>query len=83
MVMNSNIAKVWVHSCSYYRGRRGHPLESDFLKIMGISPQKEPTGVILVSFDHLASSDFNVWLRSWGYVLWVLRETNKFVSNVF
>ena len=25
---------------------------SDFLKIMGIFPQKEPTGVILVSFDH-------------------------------
>ena len=38
---------------------------SDFLKIMGISPQKEPTGVILVSFDHFASSDFNVWLRPW------------------
>ena len=37
---------------------------SDFLKIMGISPQKEPTGVILVSFDHFALSDFNVWLRS-------------------
>ena len=33
---------------------------SDFLKIMGISPppnrhHKEPTGVILVSFDHLMS----------------------------
>ena len=37
---------------------------SDFLKIMGISPQKEPTGVILVSFDHFTSSDFNGWLRS-------------------
>ena len=37
---------------------------SDFLKIMGISPQKEPTRVILVRFDHFASSDFNVWLRS-------------------
>ena len=37
---------------------------SDFLKIIGLSPQKEPNGVILVSFDHFASSDFNVWLRS-------------------
>ena len=36
----------------------------DFLKIVGISPQKEPTGVILVSFDHFDSFDFNVWLRS-------------------
>ena len=33
---------------------------SDFLKIMGISPQKDPTGVILVSFDHFAWSDVNV-----------------------
>ena len=38
---------------------------SDFLKIMGISQKKEPTGVILVSFDHFAPTDFNVWLRSW------------------
>ena len=37
---------------------------SDFLKIMGFPPQKEPTGVILVSFYHFALSDFNVWLRS-------------------
>ena len=36
---------------------------SDFLKIMGISQQNEPTGVILVIFDHFASSDFIVWLR--------------------
>ena len=42
---------------------------SDFLKIIGISPQKEPTGVILVSFDHFALSDFNVWLRSWLCIL--------------
>ena len=34
---------------------------SDFLKITGISAQNEPTRVILVSFDHFASSDFNVW----------------------
>ena len=27
--------------------------------------RKEPTGVILVNFDHLASSDFNVWQQSW------------------
>ena len=32
---------------------------SDFLKIMGIPPQKETTGVILVSFDHFTSSDFD------------------------
>ena len=38
---------------------------SDFLKIMVFPPQKEPTGVILVSFDHFASSDFNVCLRPW------------------
>ena len=38
---------------------------SDFLKIMGSFPQKEPTRVILVSFDHFASSDFNVWLWLW------------------
>ena len=29
------------------------------------SPQTEPTGVILVSFAHFASSDFNVWLGPW------------------
>ena len=50
---------VLEHNRSYYRGRRGH------LKIMGISPKKEPAGVILVSFDHFASSDFNIWLRSY------------------
>ena len=37
---------------------------SDFLKIMAISPQKEPAGVILVSFDHFAASEFNIWLQS-------------------
>ena len=37
---------------------------SDFLKIMGISSQKGANRVIVVSFDHFASSDFNVWLRS-------------------
>ena len=37
---------------------------SDFLKIMVFPSKKEPTGVFLVSFDHFASSDFNVWLLS-------------------
>ena len=44
---------------------------SDFLKIMGISPKKGATRVILVSFDHFASSDFNVWLRSWNVYMFV------------
>ena len=39
---------------------------SDFLKIMGTSPQKGANRMILVTFDHFTSSDFNVWLRSWS-----------------
>ena len=57
------------HSRSYYRGRRGHRLIW-FSQNHGIFPQKEPTGVILVSFDHFASSDFNVWLRSWVFYVY-------------
>ena len=62
-----------VHSRSYYRGRRGHCLVW-FSQNHGYYPtphpphplqKKEPVGVILVSFYHFASSDFNVWLRSW------------------
>ena len=41
---------------------------SDFLKIMGISTDGYFPGVILVTFDHFASSDFNVWLWSWSRV---------------
>ena len=36
----------------------------DFLKIMGISNEKGAKGMTLASFDHFASSDFNVQLRS-------------------
>ena len=50
-----------VHSRSCYWGRLR---QSDFLKIMGISRKNEPTGVILVSLITIASSGFNVWLRS-------------------
>ena len=51
---------------------------SDFLKIIGISPQNEPTGVIQVIFDHFASSDFNVWLRWW----WLCPHCVASVSSV-
>ena len=38
---------------------------SDFLTIIGIALPKGANRVILVSFDHFASSDFNVWLQLW------------------
>ena len=50
----------YIHNRNYYWGRRGDRLIW-FSQIMGIPPQKEPTGVILVSFDLFASSDYNVW----------------------
>ena len=37
---------------------------SDFLKIIGIAPQKGANLGDSCQFDHFASSDFNVWLWS-------------------
>ena len=55
------------HSRSYYTGRLGHRLIWFSQNQWWVFPPKtEPTGVILVSFDHFASSDFNVCLRSWS-----------------
>ena len=57
---------------------------SDFLQNHGYfhPRKKEPTRVFLASFDHFASSDFNVWLRSWIYhvlkcQIWIRRSECK------
>ena len=47
-----------------------------FSKSRVFPTRKEPTGVILVNFDHFVSSDFNVWLRSW-------RSSFSMVGDVF